>query len=79
MTDTLPADTATPDRLREEVRLLGSVLGDVIREAGGEDLYDRIEAVRRASVAYHRAGADTRDASELERLLAGLSSEQAVV
>jgi phosphoenolpyruvate carboxylase len=78
MTDTLPADTATPDRLREEVRLLGSVLGDVIREAGGEDLYDRIEAVRRASVAYHRAGADTRDASELERLLAGLSSEQAV-
>ena len=78
MTDTLPADPATPDRLREEVRLLGSVLGDVIREAGGEDLYDRIEAVRRASVAYHRAGADTRDASELERLLAGLSSEQAV-
>ena len=34
MTDTLPAETATPDRLREEVRLLGSVLGDVIREAG---------------------------------------------
>ncbi|MBU2167163.1 MAG: phosphoenolpyruvate carboxylase [Alphaproteobacteria bacterium] len=78
MTDTLPADPATPDRLREEVRLLGSVLGDVIREAGSEDLYDRIEAVRRASVAYHRDGADTRDASELERLLAGLSSDQAV-
>jgi phosphoenolpyruvate carboxylase len=78
MTDTLPADTAAPDRLREEVRLLGSVLGDVIREAGGQDLYDRIEAVRRASVAYHRDGSETRDAAEMERLLAGLSSEQAV-
>lgn len=78
MTDTLPADALPADRLREEVRLLGAVLGDVIREAGGQDLYDRIEAVRRASVAYHRDGADTRDVTEMERLLAGLSSEQAV-
>lgn len=78
MTDTPPAAAATPDRLREEVRLLGAVLGDVIREAGGQDLYDRIEAVRRASVAYHRDGVTTRDATEMERLLAGLTSEQAV-
>ena len=78
MTDTLPAAALPSDRLREEVRLLGAVLGDVIREAGGESLYDRIEAVRRASVAYHRDGADTRDVTEMERLLAGLSSEQAV-
>lgn len=78
MTDTPPTAAATPDRLREEVRLLGAVLGDVIRHAGGQDLYDRIEAVRRASVAYHRDGATTRDATEMERLLAGLTSEQAV-
>ena len=42
------------DQLREEVRLLGALLGEVIRDEGGQALYDRIEAVRRASVAYHR-------------------------
>src|SRR5690606_35115621 len=45
-----PAD----DRLREETRLLGGLLGDVIRTEGGQALYDRIEAVRQASVHYHR-------------------------
>ncbi|MGV3578803.1 phosphoenolpyruvate carboxylase [Brevundimonas sp.] len=75
----MPATSATvaDDRLREEVRLLGGLLGDVIRVEGGQDLYDRIEAVRVASVAYHRhAGA--RGSAELERLLNELSLEDAV-
>lgn len=65
------------DRLRDEVRLLGALLGEVIRDEGGQDLYDRIEAVRRASVAYHRDPASD-DASELERLLGELSLDQAI-
>ncbi|MGX1802544.1 phosphoenolpyruvate carboxylase, partial [Brevundimonas naejangsanensis] len=73
--------TQTPefphDRLREEVRLLGALLGEVIRDEGGQVLYDRIEAVRQASVAYHRDPASD-DASELERLLGELSLDQAV-
>ncbi len=73
--------TQTPefphDRLREEVRLLGALLGEVIRDEGGQVLYDRIEAVRRASVAYHRDPASD-DAPELERLLGELSLDQAV-
>lgn len=65
------------DRLRAEVRLLGALLGEVIRDEGGQDLYDRIEAVRQASVAYHRDPASD-DASELERLLGELSLDQAI-
>jgi phosphoenolpyruvate carboxylase len=68
---------AADDRLREEVRLLGGLLGEVIRDEGGQGLYDRIEAVRVASVAYHRhPGA--RGSAELERLLAELSLDDAV-
>ena len=71
------AEPAADDRLREEVRLLGGLLGEVIRDEGGQDLYDRIEAVRVASVGYHRhAGA--RGSAELERLLSDLSLDDAV-
>ena len=68
--------TAADDLLRDEIRLLGAMLGEVIRDEGGKDLYDRIEAVRQASVAYHR-DAD-KDAAELEELLKDLSLDQAV-
>ena len=68
---------AADDRLRDEVRLLGGLLGEVIRDEGGQDLYDRIEAVRQASVAYHRE--PTADgAARLEGLLKDLSLDQAV-
>lgn len=73
-----PAMSPTADnRLRDEVRLLGGLLGEVIRAEGGLELYDRIEAVRQASVAYHRDPA-SHGASKLEALLAELSLDQAV-
>ncbi|MGO4687967.1 phosphoenolpyruvate carboxylase [Brevundimonas sp. 2YAF1] len=68
---------AADDAPREEVRLLGALLGEVIRDEGGQALYDRIEAVRQASVAYHRDSA-SHDASKLEALLKDLSLDQAV-
>ena len=68
---------AADDRLRDEVRLLGGLLGEVIRDEGGQDLYDRIEAVRQASVAWHRHEGPA-DAARLERLLGELSLDQAV-
>ena len=68
---------AADDRLRDEVRLLGGLLGEVIRDEGGQELYDRIEAVRQASVAWHR-DAGAADAARLEQLLGELSLDQAV-
>ena len=75
----MPTSTApvADDRLRDEVRLLGGLLGEVIRDEGGQDLYDRIEAVRQASVAYHR-DPGSHPAKRLEQLLSDLSLDQAV-
>jgi phosphoenolpyruvate carboxylase len=42
---------------RTIVRLLGRLLGDVIREQHGQQLFDRIEEIRRRSVGEHRDGA----------------------
>ncbi len=43
------------DELADDVRLLGDILGDTIREHGGEDGFAMIEGLRRAAVAL-RAG-----------------------
>ena len=40
-----------PAELRRDVRLLGDLLGEVIREAGGQDLLDDVERLRRAVIA----------------------------
>jgi phosphoenolpyruvate carboxylase len=48
---------ALPDQLRAAVRYLGRVLGDVIRAQDGQAVFDQIEEIRRASVAFHREGA----------------------
>jgi phosphoenolpyruvate carboxylase len=45
-----------PDQLRGAVRYLGRVLGDVIRAQDGQAVFDQIEEIRRASVAFHREG-----------------------
>lgn len=67
---------AADDRLREEIRLLGGLLGEVIRDEGGQALFDRVEAVRQASVAWHRDGAD-HEAQTLEGLLKDLDAGEA--
>src|SRR5262245_11517919 len=37
--------------MRRDVRLLGDLLGEVIRESGGQDLLDDVERLRRAVIA----------------------------
>src|SRR5258708_26903015 len=39
------------DRLRDDVRLLGELVGDVLREQGGTDLFEDVEYVRQAAIA----------------------------
>ena len=65
-------DDATPtiDRLRDDVRLLGALLGDTIREQLGDETLDLVEGIRRISVRFRRK--QEREArSDLESLLAG--------
>jgi phosphoenolpyruvate carboxylase len=54
------AQTAPPLALTQnaDIRFLGRLLGDVIREYGGEQLFQRIENIRATSVDRHRGVAD---------------------
>src|SRR5689334_17417173 len=72
---TLPNSGDLP--LVEDIRLLGRILGDVIREHEGEETYDLVERIRTLSVAFRR-GADLNAQSKLNELLASLGSAHAV-
>jgi phosphoenolpyruvate carboxylase len=48
--------------LREDTRLLGRVLGDVLREHAGSEAFERIEAIRRTAIRFRRAEAEGGDA-----------------
>jgi len=63
--------------LVEDIRLLGRILGDVIREQEGVDAFELIERVRQLSVAY-RLKADASAGRVLDRLLKNLSAAQTV-
>ena len=43
--------------LREDTRLLGRLLGDVLRAQTGDDGFARIEAIRQTAIRFRRAGA----------------------
>ncbi len=63
--------------LVEDIRLLGRILGDVIREQEGLAAYELIEQVRKLSVAFRR-DADQEADKALKKLLSGLSGVQTV-
>ena len=63
--------------LREDIRLLGRILGDTVREQEGQDIFDVVENIRQISIRFHRD--DEIEAKlELENILAGLGHDQAV-
>ncbi|SIQ87134.1 phosphoenolpyruvate carboxylase [Pseudacidovorax sp. RU35E] len=63
--------------LIEDIRLLGRILGDVIREQEGKDSFDLVEKVRTLSVAFRRDADQSADRA-LKQLLKGLSAAQTV-
>ena len=63
--------------LVEDIRLLGRMLGDVIREQEGQAAFDLIEQIRKLSVAFRR-DADTEADKALKKLLKSLSGDLAV-
>ena len=60
--------TSLPDQLRSTIRFLGRVLGDVIRAEDGEVVFNQIEEIRQASVAFHREGTNQAAKVMAERL-----------
>ena len=59
--------------LKADTRLLGRLLGDVIRAQRGEPTFDKIESIRQESVRFHREGASHRS---LDAMLSDLSVEE---
>ena len=63
--------------LVDDIRLLGRILGDVIREQEGKAAFELVERVRQLSVAY-RLKSDAQAGRALDRLLKNLSGDQTV-
>ena len=74
----IETDAAEKNRpLVDDIRLLGRILGDVIREQDGQAAFELVERVRQLSVAY-RLKSDTQAGRALDRLLKNLSGDQTV-
>jgi len=67
-----------PDQpLRDDVRFLGRLLGDTVREQAGEETFDLVERVRRTALRYRREQ-DVEARYELEQELGRLGPAQAL-
>ena len=72
-----PRRQAEDQPLIEDIRLLGRILGDVIREQEGKDSYELVEKIRTLSVAFRRDADHSADRA-LKNLLKGLSAAETV-
>src|SRR6476661_2258554 len=64
-------------RLRNDIRLLGRILGDTVRDQEGADLFDLVERIRQTSIRFHR-DEDKLARRELETTLDSMSISQTV-
>ncbi len=61
--------------LREDIRLLGSILGDTVREQNGEEVFDLVERARVESFRVRRSEIDR---SELALMFDGIDIHEAI-
>jgi phosphoenolpyruvate carboxylase len=61
--------------MREDIRLLGAILGGTVREQNGEEVFDLVERARVESFRIRRSEIDR---SELARLFDGIDIHQAI-
>src|ERR1700694_5475141 len=64
-------------RLREDIRLLGRILGDTVRDQEGADVFDLVERIRQTSIRFHR-DEDRLARRELESILDSMSISETV-
>src|SRR3954464_7676654 len=78
---TMPSETeiranrvedAEDARLRTDIRLLGRILGDTVRDQEGADVFDLVERIRQTSIRFHRDN-DSPARRELEIILDSMS------
>ncbi len=70
-------DASKDAPLQEDIRLLGRMLGDCVRDKEGNEIFDLVENIRRTSTRLHRSD-DKPSHDELQDLLEQLTPEQAV-
>jgi phosphoenolpyruvate carboxylase len=63
--------------LRDDIRLLGQVLGDIVRSQEGEKIFALIERIRQTSIQFRKSD-DPAVSNELAAALNGLSPEQTI-
>src|SRR5260370_17974472 len=69
-------EDADKDRpLRNDIRLLGRILGDTVRDQEGEEVFVLVEQIRKASVRFHRHN-EVAARRELEATLDSLTPGQ---
>ena len=61
--------------MREDIRLLGSILGDTVREQNGAEVFDLVERARVGSFQVRRSEIDR---AELAGLFDGIDAQQAI-
>jgi phosphoenolpyruvate carboxylase len=61
--------------MREDIRLLGAILGDTVREQNGEDVFDLVERARVESFRVRRSEIDR---TELARMFDGIEIHRAI-
>ncbi|MFG3594997.1 phosphoenolpyruvate carboxylase [Bradyrhizobium sp. RDI18] len=64
-------------RLRTDIRLLGRILGDTVRDQEGADVFDLVERIRQTSIRFHR-DEDKLARRELETILDSMSISDTV-
>ncbi|MCP3398151.1 phosphoenolpyruvate carboxylase [Bradyrhizobium sp. CCGB20] len=64
-------------RLRDDIRLLGRILGDTVRDQEGAELFDLVERIRQTSIRFHR-DEDRLARRELEQILDSMSTSETV-
>jgi phosphoenolpyruvate carboxylase len=64
--------------LEDDIRLLGKLLGDTVREQEGEEVFGLIENIRRAAVRFYRRD-DPSGRAEMTDLVSTLDPHQAII
>lgn len=77
----VPPDTDSPEivpGLRQEIRYLGAILGDVVRDQEGEEIFSIVEATRKAAFGVRHGDGSQAELESLAEQLRDLPADKAL-